>query len=825
MALQQTTNNNAALSTQQGKGNNDFLKTKELLYQCLAKWYWFVFSLLIALAIAYLYIAKTQPSYTRTAQVEIKDDKAGKSIGNKASGITDIGLFNTTSTVDNEKYVFQSPDLMYEVVKRLKLQYNYTIKGRIRTQTLYGENLPIEVEVLNAEDEDFISFTLNIEGTKFSISEMRKNKSQYDAVLEGTIGNALRTPVGNVLVTQLKAIDNKQTIYVSRGKKSSTTNAYMAKVGVAIADKMAEILTLSITDLSPERAEDVLNSLIDVYNERWVKDKNQVTVATTKFIRERLALLEKDLSNVDDTISEYKSQNMLPDVEEAAKLYMDKTQEGKDQILALSSQLEMGRYLKSFVSTSGLGTIIPSGTGMNAPALETQINSYNDLTLKRQNIIDNSSTKKTLRPGLEEQIKNLRVAIIKSLDNQNIALETQIKNLQIGTNQTMNQIKANPQQAKVLLSVERQQTVKQSLYMFLLQKLEENELSQAFTAYNTRIVMLPYGSLLPTAPKKMQIYLIALLLGLLFPLGIIYAKQQMITTLQSRKDLQDVVTIPFLGEIPEVLNDNRKWRWPWQSKLVKSELVVVEHGKRDVVNEAFRVLRTNMEFISADTKSSVIALTSYNVNSGKTFLAVNLALTFSIKKKKTLLIDCDLRKASASNYVNKPSTGLSDYIANRITDYHDAIVQYPDNNYFDVLPVGTIPPNPTELLTEGKFKELIEAVREEYDYVLIDCPPVEILADTQIINQYVDRTCFVVRARLMERALLPELEQLYQEGKLKNMGIILNGTMGADGRYGYGHRYGYGYGYSYGYRYGYHYGYGGKESGASKKAKLKLFSF
>ncbi|MDO5447700.1 MAG: GNVR domain-containing protein, partial [Prevotellaceae bacterium] len=664
MALQQT-QNNISVNQTQNNGKTDYAQIKELYYTCLHKWYWFVFSLLATMLIAYLYIAKTMPKYTRTAQVEIKDDKAGKSIGNRASGITDIGLFNTTSTVDNEKYVFQSPDLMYEVVDRLKLQYNYVAKGRLRTVVLYGENLPIEVKILDAKPEDYIAFTMDINGDVFTLSKLRKNKDEYDATVKGQFGKTCRTAVGNINVTLLKPIKGKQTIYVTRSKKSRTTNGYMARVGVSIADKLAEIITLTITDESAQRAEDVLNKLIEVYNERWVQDKNQVTVATTKFIRDRLKMLESDLSGVDQTISEFKSSNMLPDVEEAAKMYMEKGQESKDKVVELGSQLEMGKYMRNFVANSGKNTLIPSGSGLSSGAIEKQIDAYNDLILKRQSLIDNSSINNALLPGLDEQIKNLRAAITKSLDNQNVVLQTQIRNMEASTAEKLKEIQKNPQQAKTLLSVERQQAVKQSLYMFLLQKLEENELSQAFTAYNTRIVMLPYGSLLPTSPKKHQIYLIALLLGLLIPFGIIYLKRQLITTLQTRKELQDVVSAPFLGEIPEVANDDRKWRWPWQSKLTKSELVVVKHGQRDVVNEAFRVLRTNIEFVSAKADEKVMAITSYNVNSGKTFIAINLALTFALKKKKTLLIDCDLRKASSSKYINNPKQGLSDYLADQ----------------------------------------------------------------------------------------------------------------------------------------------------------------
>ena len=383
----------------------------------------------------------------------------------------------------------------------------------------------------------------------------------------------------------------------------------------------------------------------------------------------------------------------------------------------------------------------------------------------------------------------MRRAIVTSIDNLIATLDTQLRSLQQSERQTTARIAANPTQGKYLLSVERQQKVKEALYLFLLQKREENELSQAFTAYNTRIITPPTGSLEPTAPVRRNILLAAIALGLLLPVAIIFVRENMNTRLRGRKDLEGL-TLPFAGEIPLVPGGTKKKDGHEPKKIV------IRQGRRDVVNEAFRVLRTNLEFMLEPHdggRAGVTLVTSFNPGSGKTFLAMNTAASFAIKGKRVLVIDGDLRHGSASAYVDVPSSGLSDYLGHRTDDVASLIVPCQGCEGLYLLPVGTIPPNPTELLASSRFAELVERLRGEYDYVLIDCPPIDIVADTQIISKLADRTIFVVRAGLLERDMLPELQRLYDESRFKNMALVLNGTAGGTGRYGY--RYGYKYGY------------------------------
>ena len=318
-------------------------------------------------------------------------------------------------------------------------------------------------------------------------------------------------------------------------------------------------------------------------------------------------------------------------------------------------------------------------------------------------------------------------------------------------------------------------------------------MSQAFTAYNTRIITPPMGSMVPTAPVRRNILLVAFALGLLIPAVIIFMRENMNTKIRGRKDLENL-SLPFAGEIP--LCGQKSRRAILTKKVKEKNSVVVKEGKRDLINEAFRVLRTNVEFMSGEEKhSQILVVSSFNPGSGKTFLTMNLAASLSIKGKRILVIDGDLRHGSASAYVGSPKTGLSDYLGERLEQLDEIIQPVPDYANLFILPVGTIPPNPTELLEKERFVTLMNSFRKEFDYILIDCPPVELVADTQIIESQADRMLFVVRTGLLERSMLNELEIFYKEKKFKNMALVLNGTEVNNRSYKYGYRYGYHYGY------------------------------
>lgn len=779
-------------------GNDDFLRIQDLFILCLAKWYWFVISLAILLGAATIYLLKTPPVYTRSASLLIKEDgKSGS--GNEAAGVLgDIDIFRTSTNINNEMLSMQSPAVMYEVVRRLHLDVNYTTDGRFYDPVIYGSDNPYEVSFFDLGDAESASFTLRPDKDgQVKLTDFTRNGEEADGDAVTALNDTVQTPVGRLLVNARPgSTAAQQTVYVSRISLQAATAGYSSRLSVALNDEKSTVVNLTLQDVCTQRAEDVLNTLISVYNENWVKDKNQIAVSTSMFINERLGVIERELGNVDEDISSYKSENLLPDVQAAANMYMAESSETNAKIQTLNTQLSMTRYVRSYLTgASSRNQLLPANSGIENSGIEKQIAEYNTLQLRRNDLVANSSETNPLVVDMDHSLHALRDAIIRTLDNYVTTLNTQLRALQQSARQTTARIAANPSQGKYLLSVERQQKVKESLYLFLLQKREENELSQAFTAYNTRVIMPPSGSMAPTAPAKKNILLIAFVVGLIVPVTIIFLRESMNTRIRGRKDL-DALTLPFVGEIPQAAT---KKKGTSDKKSTENNPIVVHEGSRDIINEAFRVLRTNLEFMTdKEQHSNVIVVTSFNPGSGKSFLAMNIAVSLAIKQKKVLVIDGDMRHGSTSAYVGSPQTGLSNYLSGHVNNLKDIIVTDARHANLQFLPVGTIPPNPTELLFSDRLKQLIDTVRSQYDYIFIDCPPIEMVADTQIIEQLADRTLFVVRTGLLERSMLPELQRIYDEKKYKNMALILNGTVGSGGHYGY----------RYGYRYGYHYGYG-----------------
>lgn len=783
--------------------NDDFLNIQELLSLCLAKWKWFALSLILAVCCAVFYVLRTPPVYTRSASILIKEEGKGSgSLAGEFASFADMGVFSSGTNVYNELITIQSPALMWEVVKRLRLDVNYKEEGTFHENTLYGESLPVRVNFLDPDTKGSFELEVNAKGNA-TLTAFIVDGDKVQGNAKGNVGDTLTTPLGKLVVQYADAWEGKDVnLKVGRTSVFGAASGCSAAFTASLNNKNATVIDMSYDDVSTRRAEDILNTLIAVYNENWVKDKNQIAVSTSRFIDERLKVIEAELGDVDSDISSYKSEHLIPDIAAATGMYMENANDASKQVLELNNQLYMARYIKSFIQNSDKLQLLPANSGVESSSLESLIGEFNENLLRRNRLVANSSEQNPLVVDLDRTLESMSSSILVSLDNVINSIQTRINSLQATERQNTARIQSNPSQAKYLISVERQQKVKEALYLFLLQKREENELSQAFTAYNTRIITPPTGSRLPKSPNRRMILLIALVMGMAVPFGIIYLIQTTNTKVRGRKDLESL-TIPFVGEVPlcGAEDDIKNWKKHLLKRHEeKRQLIVVKDGSRDVANEAFRVLRTNLEFMSAkDPEKNVFVFTSFNPGSGKSFLTLNLAISFAIKGRRILLIDGDLRHASTSAYVKYPSYGIADYLSHKSDDWKANVVNDKDHPNLDILPVGKIPPNPTELLEDQRLAEIVKEARSMYDYVFFDCPPVDIVADTQIIGNYADRTMFIVRAGLFERAMLPELETLYTAKKYSNMSLILNGTDSGSGRYGSRYRYGYRYGYKYGY--------------------------
>ncbi len=770
----------------------------DILYRTLHHWPWVLLSLVVCVGAAVVYLLCTPKVYTTTASIMIKDEAAGKSAG--AEDFGDFGLFQNKTNIQNEITTLKSADLMEEVVRRLDLDMNYYIPGRFHDVVAYGSNLPVRVEMPGFAENGSALFRVEVDGAgKVSVSDVKSGDLKSEERVQGAMNDTLMTVVGPMVVVAAEGYKPGEAVELNvvKAPVSATAGGYESRMVIAMSGDKSSVINLTVTDQSTQRAQALLSTLIGVYNEYWIRDKNQIAVSTSNFINERLGVIESELGNVDSDISSYKSQHLIPDVSAASSMYMSQNQQISQQIMDLRNQLKQTLYIKSYLgAASDNEKMLPMNSGVANVDIQSQITDYNNLVLQRNSLLAKSSDKNPLVVQLNEQMDQMRHAILASVDNSINALNMQISSLQGSQASTTSKIASNPSQAKYLLSVERQQKVKESLYLFLLQKREENELSQAFTAYNTRVVNKP-ASFGPTAPNTRNILMMSFLLGLAIPFGVVYLMESNNTKVRGRKDVEHLA-VPFLGELPQDGHEKKK-------EAGEANTIVVKGGKRDIINEAFRVLRTNVEFMCNSSEGNkVIAMTSFNPGSGKSFVSMNLGMAIALKGKKVLIVDGDMRHGSTSAYMGSPARGLADYLGGAVSEVDTLIVKTPECQNMQVLPIGSIPPNPTELLESPRFGELIGELKSRFDYVIIDCPPIEVVADAQIIDKFADRTFFVIRAGLFDRSMLPELDRLYEEKKYRNMSFILNGSRNDQGRYGYSHtyRYGYGYGYGYGYNYG-----------------------
>jgi len=756
----------------------------DVIHKCLSNWYWFLISIAVCIGVAGFYILKTHPTYTRSATVLIKESAMRRMTTSDLESMMSNATGQVSAKVVNEVIAFQSPALMLEVVERLGLSTSYAFPGLFRKTVIYGHQVPVNVEFLDIPSNYSCSFELRqvpegVALTKLIYRCKNEKFKGFDDII-GTFGDTLVTPVGHVVVTHNPYFEDewKKSVIVKKVSDMAAMTGILANFKATSVDvrNRSDVLELVLADHSSQRADDILNTLITIYNENWVSDKNKMAISTSNFITERLASLEKELGDVDKNISSYKSSNYIPDVSAVSSMYMEQTKENAKYVQEIENQLYVYNYIKKYLSQNKADDqLIPMAGSVNNNGISSQILEYNKNLLNRNNILANSSDRNPLVQDLTAALASTRAAIVASIDNQIGTLNEQLASLQTREDNTKSKIAASPTQIQYLTTVGRQQKVKESLYLYLLQKREENELSQAFTAYNTRVITPPMGVAKPSSPKKMQILAIALFLGLFLPFVFFYVMVITDIKIRSKNDLEGV-DLPFLGEIPQYHPESDTFWTRFFTHASNAKELLVKAGKRDVINESFRVFRTNVEIISRGAKCPVLLLTSYNPGSGKTFISMNASMAFALKGKKVLAIDGDMRHASLSEFVNSPKKGLSTYLNEIIDNWRDAIVKYPQHENLHVIPVGSLPPNPSELIASPRFSKMIDEAKQEYDIIFLDCPPLDVVADTQIVEEVADRCIFVARAGVMNRSMVSMLEKLRSDKKLKNLSLVLNGT-------------------------------------------------
>lgn len=802
---------------QESNSTNSFT-WKDLLYDCLAHWRWFVISVVICLSVAAYRIASSNEVYESTASLLIKTEDRASSMRQAREAFNMMGFGSMGSNVHNEMLTLSSPTLMAEVIEKMRLNEIFRSKDGLKNKDLYKqEPLLVMFENPNKLPKMVQMDITIISNSEYELDNFKSGLKEVSEKISAKTGNYTSTPVGRIILSPSTHFSQEiigKTIHYIRVEPMLIADSYVASLGVELPDREASVINLSFKDESPVKATDLINTLIDVYNENWVASQNAKIKSITEMVNERINVTLKELNEAETNISSYMSKNLVADFDQASSAYFRENMELSKQIMQYRTQVNIAKSMLASLNGSEYLTL-PANT-INDAAIISQIHEYNQLVLERNKLLDNSTPNNAVVSNMTKSLQVIREGIAKSLkgliSNTNMtvnSLEQQMGNSQQHLAQT-------PIEARSLANVKREQKIKEELYLFLLEKREENDMSLSFASDNSQIIVKPHSTMLPIAPNKRLIVIASLIVGFALPIAILLLLVLFDTTVHTKKDLESL-TASFLGEVP-LAQGKKRWKYmpAWMQKMMQKKekekfVVMVQKNNRNIINEAFRILRTNLDFMGKGSDNKVFVVTSLLPGSGKSFISMNLATSYALKGSKVLVIDMDLRRATASKYVStsKHPKGIADYLGGFCNDYNDIILKNAIVEGFDVIPVGTMPPNPAELILSEKLSALITELRQQYDYIFLDCPPIDIVAESGEIARYADLAIFVVRAGMFEKAMLPDIDELYNKKVFKNMVVMLNAVT-TSGHYGYG-KYGYGkYGYGR-YGYGYHSYYNDKD--------------
>ncbi|MDR0995656.1 MAG: chromosome partitioning protein ParA, partial [Tannerella sp.] len=609
-------------------GGETELSLTDILQTVKAHWPWFLLSLFICLGVAAFYIAGASKVYSRTATVLIKDDSKGGGALSESTAFEDLNLFDIKRNVDNEVIVFQSEALMRQVVKRLHLDLSYSRHEGLRQVELYTAS-PVRLDFPDASPEQSFALVATPWDEKHVLLSGFSG-APYARPLKVLLGDTVQTPLGHVICYPTLSYGKDSfhhPIEVEKSNFELVLQHYHSALKSTLASKTATIVDLSLEDASAQRAEDVLNTLISVYNEAAIADKNQIMVNTAKFIQKRLAIINQELGGVDSDLANFMSENQLTDLKSQTGVYLEQGSQYNKEELQLINQRQMAQYVRDYLaSPAHRASLIPANTGIggqqgNNSDVEQQIGEYNTQLLKRNRLLSVSSDRNPVVQDLNTSLEAMRENIVRTVDNLIVGLNLRIRNTQARDKQNTRRIIQMPDQQKQMATIERQQKIKASLYLYLLNKREENAISQAMTENNARIVDPAVGPANPVAPRPRIILAFAFLLGLALPAGVLWLRDVSDTKVRGRKDLEDALAVPFLGEIP-LRRPTRK------EKKNKQKHFFVRANGHDPLSESFRILRTNMEFMRAGAPElKCVMFTSQVPGSGKTFMSINLALS------------------------------------------------------------------------------------------------------------------------------------------------------------------------------------------------------
>ena len=789
------------------------IDVKELLFKYLIHWPWFVGAVVACLIAAWVYLYMSTPVYTISATVLIKDDKKGGSAG-MLSGLESLGLdgmVSSSQNIDNEIEVLHSKTIAKEVVEDLGLYISYTDEDEFPSRNIYKTS-PVQVSLTPQEadlleEPMIVEMTLQPQGSidvnvKIGDDEYQKHFEKLPAVFPTERGTlAFFLPPDSVLSSKRtleETTDSEKTtrnITATINKPLAVAKGYCKNMTIEPTSKTTSVAVISLKNSNVQRGKDFINKLLEMYNINTNNDKNEVAQKTAEFINERISIISKELGSTEKDLESFKRGAGITDLTSDAQIALTGSAEYEKKRVENQTQINLLQDLQKYMQNEGY-EVLPSNIGLQDVNLAAAINRYNEVLVERKRLLRTSTENNPTIINLDTSISAMKENVQVSLDRVLRGLFITKADLDREANRYSRRISEAPGQEREFVSIARQQEIKAGLYLMLLQKREENAITLAATANNAKIIDDAIADEAPVSPKGKMIYLIALVLGVGIPVGVIYLLELTKFKIEGRSDVEKLTSVPIVGDIP--LTDE------------KQGAIAVFENQNNLMSETFRNIRTNLQFMLENDKK-VILVTSTVSGEGKSFISANLAISLSLLGKKVVIVGLDIRKPGLNKVFNIPrkEVGITQYLANPEKNLMDLVQLSDVSKNLYILPGGTVPPNPTELLARDGLDKAIETLKKNFDYVILDTAPVGMVTDTLLIGRVADLSVYVCRADYTHKNEYTLINELADKDKLPSLCTVINGLDLKRRKYGYYYGYGkYGKYYGYGKRYGYGYGYG-----------------
>lgn len=796
---------------QESKEEN--IDVKELLFKYLIHWPWFVGAVVACLIAAWVYLHISTPVYNISATVLIKDDKKGGSAG-MLSGLESLGLdgmISSSQNIDNEIEVLRSKTIAKEVVEDLGLYISYTDKDEFPSRNIYKTS-PVQVS-LTPQEADLLEKPMIVEMTLQSQGSMDVNvqidDEEYQKHFE-KLPAVFPTDKGTLafFLTPDSISSSKRTLEETTGSEKITRNItatiskpltvakwYCKNMTIEPTSKTTSVAVISLKNSNVQRGKDFINKLLEMYNINTNNDKNEVAQKTAEFINERIGIISKELGSTEKDLESFKRGAGITDLTSDAQIALTGSAEYEKKRVENQTQINLLQDLQKYMQSEGY-EVLPSNIGLQDLNLAAAINRYNEVLVERKRLLRTSTENNPTIINLDTSIHAMKENVQVSLDRVLRGLFITKADLDREANRYSRRISEAPGQEREFVSIARQQEIKAGLYLLLLQKREENAITLAATANNAKIIDDAIADDAPVSPKGRMIYLIALVLGVGIPVGVIYLLELTKFKIEGRSDVEKLTIVPIVGDIP--LTDE------------KQGAIAVFENQNNLMSETFRNVRTNLQFMLGNGKK-VILVTSTVSGEGKSFISANLAISLSLLGKKVIIVGLDIRKPGLNKVFNIPrkEVGITQYLANPEKNLMDLVQPSDVSKNLYILLGGTVPPNPTELLARDGLDKAIETLKKSFDYVILDTAPVGMVTDTLLIGRVADLSVYVCRADYTHKNEYTLINELAENNKLPKLCTVINGLDLKRRKYGYYYGYGkYGKYYGYGKRYGYGYGYG-----------------